>query len=120
MRQFKTGANRNSDRNKLDYNGFLDPRVELSFAKYMHHHRKLDDGTLRDSDNKKKGIPNEQLLKSLHRHFIDVWLLMSDVEVTEDGAKVNLEYALNGMKFNINALLYDLLKGRTEAERNGE
>jgi len=50
MREFKTGANRNSEEGKLDYEGFLHPLVIEEFAKYMHKHRHLEDGTLRDSD----------------------------------------------------------------------
>ena len=51
MRQFKSGANRNGADNKYEYFGFQQPLVEFSFAKYMHKHRHLEDGTMRDSNN---------------------------------------------------------------------
>jgi hypothetical protein len=59
MRNFTTGATRNSDVNKLDYEGFLSPVVLEEFAIYMQTHRKQADGKLRESDNWQKGIPKE-------------------------------------------------------------
>ena len=117
-RIFKTGANRNSDYGKFDYEGFNNPLVEYSFASYMHQHRKLEDGTLRDSDNWQKGIPREELIKSLIRHIQDVKLLYRGVEVIEDGKKISMEHAINGAKFNLNALMLDILKDNKRINRN--
>jgi hypothetical protein len=39
-----TGATRNLDEDKLDYEGFLSPYVLRRFAAYMHEHRKTPDG----------------------------------------------------------------------------
>lgn len=73
MRQFETGATRDDDDMKLDYEGFLCPEVLEQFARYMHKHRVQADGKLRASDNWQKGIPKSAYMKSMFRHFMDVW-----------------------------------------------
>lgn len=73
MREFKTGATKDSDETKLDYEGFLSPIVLERYAQYMHEHRKQADGKLRDSDNWQKGIPKDAYMKSMWRHFFSVW-----------------------------------------------
>lgn len=73
MREFETGATRDSEENKFDYEGFLSPAVLETFGDYMHTHRKQADGKLRDSDNWQKGIPLTAYMKSMWRHFMDLW-----------------------------------------------
>jgi len=51
MRTFKTGATRNDDTGKLDFEGFLSPIALEKFAEYMHKNRIQADGNVRDSDN---------------------------------------------------------------------
>ena len=51
MRKFDTGATRNNDETRLDYEGFLSPLVLERFAQYIHKNRVQDDGTIRASDN---------------------------------------------------------------------
>ena len=75
IREFASGATRDSDDGKLDYEGFISPLVWHRFAQYMHKHRVQPDGSLRDSDNWQRGIPKEEYVKSLFRHFVDLWLL---------------------------------------------
>lgn len=73
MRTFETGATRDSDVTKLDFEGFLSPFILEQFGEYMHKHRKQADGKLRDSDNWQKGIPRKQYMKSLLRHVFSAW-----------------------------------------------
>ncbi len=73
MRSFPGGATRNKNDNKICYTGFYDPAVVHAFGAYMHKHRKQADGTLRDADNWKKGIPQGVLMESLVRHVVDLW-----------------------------------------------
>ena len=73
VRQFKTGATRDTDEGKYDYEGFISPLVLERFAQYMHKHRKQSDGNLRASDNWQKGIPKDAYIKSAWRHFVDWW-----------------------------------------------
>jgi hypothetical protein len=104
-RLFKTGANRNSEEGKLDYEGFYSPIVVKRFAEYMQKHRILEDGTLRDSDNWQKGMPIDTYMKSGFRHFMDWWLEHRGQE-SRDG----LEDALCGVIFNAQGYLYEILK----------
>lgn len=104
MREFASGATRDNDQTKYDYEGFLSPKVIERFAKYMHLHRRQSDGSLRDSDNWQRGIPIEQYVKSLFRHFHDVWNW-------NRGAKtINIEEALCAVLFNAQGILFELLK----------
>src|SRR5687767_12545272 len=73
MRQFETGATRDVDNNKYDYEGFLSPAVLEAYAEYMHRNRFQADGNVRDSDNWQKGIPKDVYMKSMFRHFMTVW-----------------------------------------------
>lgn len=103
MREFTTGATRDTDEDKLDFEGFLSPEVIQRFAEYMHKHRKQADGKLRASDNWQKGIPVEAYMKSLWRHFQTVWLAY------RRGAPLP-EEELCAMKFNVNGLLLETLR----------
>lgn len=73
MRHFESGATRDTNEGKLDYEGFLHPSVLERYAQYMHKNRVQSDGNLRDSDNWQKGIPKDVYMKSMFRHFMDVW-----------------------------------------------
>lgn len=108
-RTFDTGANRNSDEGKLDFEGFLSPTVLKAYAEYMHSNRKLEDGTLRDSDNWQKGIPVEAYMKSMYRHFFDTWSNYRGLK-TPETQKQNL----CGMLFNTMGMLHELLKEEAE------
>ena len=109
MRTFNTGATRNSDNEKYDYEGFLSPAALEVFAAYMHLHRKQADGKLRDSDNWQKGIPKEAYMKSMWRHFFDVWKLHRGYTVvsSEDGHTVTMEEALCALMFNVQGYLHE-------------
>ena len=105
MRKFKTGATRDEDDGKLDYEGFLNPLSVERFAEYMHKHRHQADGQLRASDNWQKGIPKEAYVKSMFRHFMDVWK-----EHRGYASKEGIEDALCAIIFNANGLLFEILK----------
>lgn len=73
IRTFDTGATRDTDQGKLDFEGFLSPHALEAFATYMQKHQVQSDGSLRSSDNWQKGIPVEAYMKSAWRHFFAVW-----------------------------------------------
>lgn len=73
IRTFATGATRDTDTNKLDFDGFLCPLVLERYAEYMHANRKMADGSMRGSDNWKSGIPQDVYRKSGWRHFFSFW-----------------------------------------------
>lgn len=104
-RAFETGATRDSDEGKLDFDGFLSPLVLRSFAIYMHKHRTDSNGELRDSDNWKKGIPNDQYMKSMWRHFVAVWEDFNNIKTDDDEVE-----NLNALLFNVMGLLHEKLK----------
>jgi len=105
-RTFDSGANRNDDEGKLDYEAFLSPLVLKRYAEYLHKHRYLEDGTIRDGDNWQKGMPISSYMKSLMRHFMDVWLDHRGYLLPLDGR----EDALCGVIFNAMGMLYEIEK----------
>jgi hypothetical protein len=119
IRQFNTGATRDDDTTKADYEGFLDPKVIEMYGNYMTKHRKQSDGNLRDSDNWKKGIPKDAYMKSAWRHFLDIWM-----EHRGYKSKDGIEEALMALLFNIMGYAYELLKeqkdNRPFIEKGGE
>lgn len=112
IRKFKTGATRDTDMGKNDYEGFLSPLVIERFGNYMTKHRIQSDGSLRDSDNWQKGIPKEAYIKSAWRHFLDFWFLHRghsrfDKQRNEEITK---EEVLCAILFNIMGYLHEELK----------
>ena len=89
MRVFKTGATRDNDDNKIDYEGFLSPRVLERFGEYMLKHQYQADGKKRDSDNWQKGIPSNAYMKSGFRHFMAWWKEHRGIK-TPDGTEENI------------------------------
>jgi len=113
MRKFNTGATRDEDKDKPDYEGFLCPLVIESFGKYMHTHRIQNDGEMRDSDNWQKGLPTNAYMKSLFRHFHKLWLMHRGYEAKDEkGYVVNIEKELNAILFNAQGYLHNHLKDK--------
>lgn len=122
-REFATGATRDTDIGKLDFEGFLSPIVLEAFAEYMNKNRVQSDGSTRASDNWQKGIPRDAYMKSAFRHFFDLWKEHRGI-TTKDG----IESALCGLMFNTMGYLHEYLKTKLdyqdwlnseEAERRG-
>jgi len=108
MREFETGATRSSDKDKLDYEGFLSPLVLERYAQYMHKHRQQLDGRLRASDNWQKGIPRNEYIKSAWRHLMCWWLIHRESKAAPS-PNVELEDCLCALLFNVMGYLYELL-----------
>ena len=98
IRQFNTGATRDTNENKLEYARFFSHEVLKRRAEYMDKHRKQSDGKLRDPDNWKKGIPMEVYKDSAFRHFHDWWSGKDEEE------------AICALMFNCEGFLFELLK----------
>ncbi len=105
MRKFKSGASRNSEKGKLDFEGFFSPIVLESRAKYMDKHRHLEDGTLRNSDDWQQGMPLPVYMKSMWRHFFAVWKMHRGYSHAE-----TIEDSLIGLMFNAEGYLSEILK----------
>jgi hypothetical protein len=108
VRTFESGATRDDDDTKLDYEGFFSPVVLRAYAEYMYKHRIQTDGKLRASDNWQKGIPKDQYMKSLFRHFMDLWLEHRGYN-SREGSKA----AIYGIMFNSMGYLFELLREET-------
>jgi len=104
-RNFETGAYRDTDTGKLDFEGFLSPAVIVAFAAYMQKNRIQSDGCVRDSDNWQKGIPQDVYIKSMWRHFMDVWC-----NHRGEPARDDMQTALCGLLFNVQGMLFEVLK----------
>lgn len=114
IRTFKTGAKRDKEDGKLDYEGFLSPIVLQKYAEYMHTHRWMKDGTYRESDDWAKGIPKDVYMKSGLRHAMDWWLEHRDFK-SRDG----IIEALCGLLFNAQGYLYEIIK-EDESRKTGK
>ena len=101
-RSFPSGATRDTDAGKLDFEGFLSPLALEAFANYMHKHRTQSDGSLRSSDNWKKGFDSSVYMKSMFRHFFAVWKAY-----TNDAPA---EADLCALLFNVQGMLHEYLK----------
>lgn len=108
MRHFDTGATRDADTDKYDYEGFLSPLVLERYAKYMHEHRIQSDGSLRASDNWQKGIPLDAYMKSGWRHFMEWWTAHRNDAVFND----ETEDILCALLFNVQGYLHEMRKQR--------
>lgn len=109
IRQFATGATRDADTNKPDYEGFLSPLALRRYGEYMNRHRKQSDGSLRDSDNWQRGIPLDAYMKSAFRHFMDWWSAHRGLS-TSTGESIEEE--LCALIFNAKGYLHELLKAK--------
>ena len=112
MRAFNSGATRDSEEGKYDYEGFLSPIVLERYGKYMHKHRQQSDGSLRASDNWQFGIPKEVYMKSMWRHFLDVWFIHRGYKRFDKqrNEEITIQEALCALLFNVMGLLFEDLK----------
>ena len=118
MREFDTGATRDSDDGKLDYEGFFSPAVLKRRAEYMHKHRMQADGVMRDSDNWQKGIPLDQYMKSGWRHFWEWWAAHRGSNLA--GPDVDIVEAICALMFNLEGYLHEYLDEQAEVEQYEE
>jgi hypothetical protein len=116
MRHFESGAVRDLDDGKFDFEGYLSPNVLTEFARYMHKHGETAEGR-RDSDNWQKGFGQDVLMKSLLRHVMDLWMLHRgyNQERPENDEPVEWSEALGGALFNLMALWHERLQAGEDA-----
>lgn len=110
IRTFDTGATRDTAKGKLSYVKALSPIVLQRYVQYLDAHRKQPDGSLRDFDNWKKGIPEETYLDGLGRHFVAAWLLAQGFPAEDNHGPVTLEDTLCAIIFGASGWLHELLK----------
>ncbi len=121
MRTYESGATRDKNDDKFDYEGFLDPEVLEVYGKYMHMHRHQADGQLRDSDNWQRGMPKAEYMKSLLRHVVTGWKIHRGKPVKPERVggvetDVTIEMALCGVMFNAMGYLHEVLREKHEQQ----
>lgn len=107
VRTFDSGATRNLDDTKPDFEGFLSPLVLRAYGRYMHKHRILPTGDMRASDNWQAGIPLDVYVKSAFRHFLDFHAGHRGYETAQ-----SLEDDLCALIFNASGYLHELEKAK--------
>ena len=119
MREFDTGATRDTDVGKNDYEGFYHPLVVEAYGDYMNKHRIQADGKLRDSDNWQKGIPKDAYIKSLWRHFLDAWFIHRGYKRIDKqtGEEITMQEVLCAILFNVQGYLFEILKEGTKNDK---
>lgn len=124
LREFSTGATRDTSQMKLDPFGFISPLALHRFSEYMHKHRLQSDGKLRDSDNWKKGMPPMEYVRSLIRHVFDFWLVTSGLSPRFDKKVSDPQEIACAILFNVQGFLHETLQGprltATQAQYNSE
>lgn len=106
MRVFGTGATRNIDNEKLDFEGFISPLALEAYSKYMHKHRFQADGNIRDSDNWQKLFGDKHTdvcMKSAWRHFFSWWKSHRGYKTDE-----SVEESICALIFNASAYLHKI------------
>lgn len=117
VRQFESGATRSNDAGRDDPEGYLSPLVLDRFSVYMTKHRLQPDGSVRDSDNWQKGIPQTTYMKGLWRHFLHAWTRHRGWPVHDPLAGADLEEDLCAVIFNAQGYLHELIRARIDQPR---
>jgi len=113
VRKFESGATRNSDADRIDPEGFLSPLVIERYCEYLHKHRFLENGLIRESDNWQQGIPLKVYMKGLWRHFLHAWTRHRGYAPNDPKAGISLEEDLCAIIFNSSGYLFELLKDKS-------
>ena len=113
IRTFSSGATRDTNQGKLDYMKALSPIVLRRYVQYLDKHRLQSDGSYRDFDNWKKGIPEKAYISGGGRHFMDTWLLTENYATEDNHGPVEIEDAICAQLFNLMGRLHEMLKVKT-------
>lgn len=118
MRNFESGASRdaNDHPDKPSYYNALSPIVLREYVKYLGRHRTMPDGTKRDWNNWKKGIPMAVYMDGLLRHAMAVWLMQQGFKSHDNHGEVTLKDSLNGILFNASGMLHEILANEMKQE----
>ncbi len=124
MQQFQTGATRSADTSKIKPQKYTSPLATARFCQYMKSNEVQADGTRRDADNWKRGIPEQSYIDGLFRHTLDLQAALEGYagQVYPDEKPHELDDILCAIWFNVQGLLHEREKRRLgglkdEAER---
>lgn len=105
-RVFNTGATRDTNADKLAYDKGMSMQVLQAYMEYLGKHRVQKNGSLRDWDNWKQGIPPEVYRESMMRHTIDAVRKSKGLSLREE---MPLKDLLSAVIFNASGWLFELL-----------
>jgi hypothetical protein len=114
MRNFESGATRDSVEGKPQYEGYLSPLVLREFGLYMLEHQTQADGEVRPADNWQRGIPIDAYMDSMWRHFMDLWLHHRGYGHL---ATDTLSNALMAILFNVQGYALEILPAASRVSR---
>lgn len=117
VRTFNSGATRDTDEGKPDFEGYFSPLVIHAYGLHMMRHQTDAAGQRRASDNWQNGIPMDAYMKSGWRHFIDVWCNHRGMKWIR---KERIITAICALLFNIMGYLHEYLKANPEALKDFE
>src|SRR5215472_385939 len=111
-RVFDTGADRSSDKGKHHPDRAWSPLVLAEFARYMYEHNTTA-ATPRREDQWQLGFPMDSFVESGTRHWEAFKALAKGFPVfDEKGTPVDIVEALDGVIFNVQGYLHQLLFNR--------
>jgi hypothetical protein len=110
-RTFETGATRDANATKLAYDQGLSVQVLQAYLEYLGKHRTMKDGSLRNWNNWKKGIPPDTYRESLLRHTVDAVRKSYNLPVREESSLNDL---LCAIIFNASGWLFERLVENTQ------
>ena len=91
--------------------------MDKAYGEYMLKHQVQADGNIRPSDNWQKGIPIVSYMKSMWRHFLDLWTLHRSEDETlfnSDGEEVDTIDTLCSILFNVQGMLHEEIKKKRD------
>lgn len=91
MRKFDTGAIRDDDNEKVNYEKGFSPLVFEAYGEFMTRHNKMPDGSRRDEGNWKKGFTPQCYMESKWRHFLTTWTIHDEFRDKEIRDELRLE-----------------------------
>lgn len=106
-RQYDSGALRDTQVGKPQYESYLSPFALYQFGQYMLKHQQGPDGKYREGDNWQKGIPLKDYADSLIRHVFDFW---REHRRGTTGSKNLIIDLLCAIIFNAQGYLHELVK----------
>ena len=114
IRQFESGATRDTAKGKLDFTRALCPLVLERYVQYLDKHRLQPDGSYREFDNWKKGLPMRESFSSMGRHYTDVWKMIEGYRAYDNHGECNIEDSLSAIIFNASTMLREIIKDKVE------
>lgn len=110
IRTFDSGATRDTDGGKLDFTRALSPIVLERYVQYLDKHRKQPDGSVREFDNWKRGLPFRESFSSLGRHYNDLWKMIEGYLAVDNHGPCNIDDTLCAIIFNASTMLHERLR----------